>query len=128
RDVEVQPFGAAGLDITVRSHSLQHVPNNEGSPKSVTELRAGSRIEVEVEVVRLVYVVAAGVPLVQIDAAEVHYPEQGRDVIDDGEVDHVGRCVLHGADVEPFRVVRGRVFHKEEVAGRAVGVALHDHR
>ena len=42
-------------------------------------------IEVEVQVVRPIDVVAARVPLVEVDAAEVDDPEQRREVLHDRE-------------------------------------------
>ena len=85
------------------------------------------RIEVEVHVVRPVHVVAARVPLVEVDAAEVDHPQERGQVLDHREVDDVARLVLDGADLDPVRPRRGRALHEEELAGRAVRVALHDH-
>ena len=46
------------------------------------------------QVVGAVDVVAARVPLVEIDAAEVDDPEQRREILDDREVDDAPRRVL----------------------------------
>ena len=79
------------------------------------------------DVVGPVDVVAPRVPLVQVDAAEIHHPEQRGEILDHGEVDDVGRLVLDRAQLDPVRTRRGRALHEEELAPGPVGVALHDH-
>ena len=98
--------------------------------RALDHLREGdavARIEVEVEVVGPIDVVAAGIPLVQVDASQVDHPEEGREVLDDREVDHVARRMLDGAGFDPVRAGEGCALHEEERARCAVRVALHDH-
>jgi hypothetical protein len=81
-----------------------------------------------VKVIRPIDVVATRVPLVQIDAAQVDDPEQGGEVVHDGEVDDVAGGVLDRAGLDPLRPGSRRPLHEEEVAGGALRVALHHHR
>src|SRR5205085_8395444 len=82
--------------------------------------------EIEMEEVGPIGIVAARVPRVEIDAAQVDEPEQGWEVLHDRELHEAGR-VLDAADVDPLRPRLRRAFHVEEIALRAVRVALHDH-
>ena len=90
--------------------------------------RFGHRVEVEVQVVGPIDVVAARVPRVEVDAAEVDEPEQRRQVLDDREVDHAARAVRDRAGLDPRRPRRRRALHEERLAVGAVGIALHHHR
>jgi hypothetical protein len=65
--------------------------------------RAFTGIQVEVDVVGPIHVIAAGVPLIQIDAAQVDDPEERRQIVDDREVDDVARVVADGAGPDPLR-------------------------
>ena len=78
-------------------------------------------------VVGPVDVVAACVPLVQIDTAEIDHPEERRHVLDHRKVDDVSRRVLDRARLDPRRPRRRRALHEEELPRGAVRVALHDH-
>jgi hypothetical protein len=80
-----------------------------------------------VKIVRAIVVVAAAVPRVEIDTAEVDHPEQRSEIVDDGEVDDVGFHVTDGAGADPIRAVFGRALHEEKLAFGAIGVALHHH-
>ena len=80
------------------------------------------------QVVRPIDVVAARVPLVEIDAAEIDHPQQRRAILNHRKVDDVPRAVLDRADLNPVGPRRRRALHEEELAGRAVRVALHHHR
>ena len=55
--------------------------------RTCVEARAVAGIEIEVQVVGAIDVVAVGVPLIQVDAPEIDDPEQRRQVVDDREVD-----------------------------------------
>ena len=80
------------------------------------------------QIVRPVYIVAAGVPLIEIDAPEVDQPEQRRPVVDHGEVHDFAVAVIDRADADPWRTRRRRLFHEERRARCAVWIAPHDHR
>ena len=55
------------------------------------KVRPRYRVEIEMQIVRLIYVVAAGVPLIQIYAAQIHNPKQGRHILNDWEVNYIMR-------------------------------------
>ena len=63
-------------------------------------------IEIEVQVVRPVDIVAAGVPLIEIDAAEIDHPQQRRQVVDHREVHDFAVAVIDRADADPRRTWR----------------------
>src|SRR2546428_633252 len=96
------------------------------SQRSGAEARASRtrRIGADERVARAVHVVRAGVPGVQLDAAEVRDPGEARGVGHDREV----RLVPWGvADVHGLEPVRVRVRYPlliEELAVHAVGVPL----
>ena len=79
------------------------------------------------QIVGPVNIVAAGVPLIKINAPEIDYPQQGRQVLDHGKVNDVSRRMIDGADLHPRGSRRRRMLHEKEVARRPVGVSLHDH-
>ena len=80
------------------------------------------------QVVRTIDIVARGVPLIQVDAAEVDHPQQRRAILNHREVDDVPRAVIDRADLDPRGPRRRRALHEEELPRRAVRVALHHHR
>ena len=79
-------------------------------------------------VVGTIDVVALRVPLVQVDAPEIHHPQQRRHVVDDRKVDDVAVAVIDGAGADPFGTRRRRALHEEERPRGAVRIALHHHR
>ena len=127
RHVDMDAARAGRLHDARHREAGERVAQDErglGDPRE-GDVLAG--IEVEVEVVGSIDVVAARVPLIQVDAAEVHDPEESGHVLNDREVDDVTRSVLDGAGLDPLGPRRRCAFHEEERAGSAVGVALHDH-
>ena len=92
------------------------------------EGRAVAGIEIEVHVVRPVDVVAGGVPLIQIDAAEIDHPHQRGEILDHREQDDALRSVIDLADLDPRGARLRRALHEEEFARGAVRIALHHHR
>ncbi len=96
--------------------------------QDLREGRALDGVQVEVQVVRPVDVVAARVPLVQVDAAEVHHPQERGEVLDHRELDDVARGVLDGARLDPRRARVRRALHEEERALGAIRITLHHHR
>jgi hypothetical protein len=92
------------------------------------EGRTGHGIKVEVHIVGLMDVIALRVPLIEVNAAKVHDPEQGCNVVDDGKVDDVARLVLDGTCLEPRGMRLGYALHEEALPARPIGVALHHHR
>jgi hypothetical protein len=123
----VDALGAAGFHQRRNVEPLKGLADQQRDLTNPIEIRARHRIQIEMHVVRPVHVVAAGVPLVQVDAAQVHEPQQRSEVLDHREVDDVSAFVLDGTDIDPVGPRRRRPFHKKEFAGRAVRIALHDH-
>ena len=93
------------------------------------ERRAGTGIEIEVQMVGPVGVVAARVPRVEVDAAQVHDPEERGEVLHHGKGDQVGRLVHRSrrSRASPD-AADGRALHEEALPVDAVGIALHHHR
>src|ERR1044071_8575451 len=85
------------------------------------------RIKIEVKVIGPIDIVAARVPLVQIDAAEVDYPQERAEIADNGKIDDVSGRMLDGAGLDPFRSGLRSALHEEKLTGRAVRIALHHH-
>ena len=127
-DVDVQAARAGRLDDRLHSQALQPGAHDLRGLDDVAVRRLGNRIEVEVEIVGTIDVVAARVPRVQVDAAEVDDPEQRRQVLDHREIDHAARAVRDRAGLDPLGPRRRRALHEERLAGGAVGIALHHHR
>src|SRR5207302_7929293 len=76
RNVNVDALGPRRLREVGHAEAVQGLVHpSRGLPDSF-EGRAGDRIEVEVEIVGPVHVVASRVPLVQVDASEVDDPAQ----------------------------------------------------
>ena len=64
----------------------------------------GAGIEIEMKIIRPIDIVAARVPLVEVDAAEVDHPQQRGDILNHREIDDVARVVRDRAGLQP----RGR--------------------
>src|SRR5262245_49667604 len=80
------------------------------------------------DVIGAIHVVARRVPLIEVDAAEIDHPHQRGGILNHREVDDPFRSVIDRADFDPVGARRRRTFHEEELAGRAVRIALHHHR
>src|SRR6266446_7383088 len=102
RHVDVQALRARRLDVVRHPEAAQRLVDDERGLQHLCE-RRGAGIEVEVEIVGPIDVVAARVPLVEIDAAQVDEPQQRRHVLDDREPDDVAGVVLDLADLDPIR-------------------------
>jgi hypothetical protein len=81
-----------------------------------------------VHVIGPIDLVAPRVPLIQIDAPEVHRPQQRRKILHDRKIDNPFRAVIDRNGFDPFRSRRGRALHEEEIARRPVRISLHHHR
>ena len=129
RDVDVDALGAGRLDERRHAERLERVTHDERAARSTcANFTPGPGIEIEMQVVGAIDVVAARVPLIEIDAAEVDDPEQRREVLHHREVDHVPRLVLDRAGLDPLGMRLGDALHEEAFPLRAVRVALHHHR
>src|SRR5580704_11614818 len=79
------------------------------------------------EVVGAIHVVTARAPRIQINTAQINHPEEGRDMVDDREVDHVAGMVFDRTDGDRRRSRGRRAFHEEKPASDAVWITLHHH-
>ena len=125
--VDVDAPRARGLGVPAEAHLLQHLAHHQGDPADVGERHLGLGVEVDAQLVGMIGVAAAHRPGVDVDAAEVHRPEQGRRQVDDQQAGaasarEVDRCGAQVRDVAH----RGALL-EEEGAGGPVGVAL-EHR
>src|SRR5438309_5526673 len=95
--------------------------------KYSSEVRARHGVEIEMKIIRPVYVVTAGVPLIKIDATQIYHPKQGGQILYHRKVNYVSRRVADRADLDPLRSWMRRPFHKEELTCRAVRITFHYH-
>src|SRR5207237_3723498 len=107
---------------------FERLAHDQRALDDARERRAGAGIEIEVYIVRSIHVVTRGVPLIQIDAAEIDDPQECGFVLDHWKVDHVPAAVIDPADLDPRRAWRRSALHEEERAGGAVRIPLHHHR
>ena len=70
------------------------------------EGRARDRVQVKVQIVGTVHIIAFGIPLIQIDASQVDDPQEAGEIVDDREVDDVAGAMFDGAYVYPVRFTR----------------------
>jgi hypothetical protein len=124
----VYPFRSGRLRERLHAETFERVAHEERGLAHRLERSPRNRIKIEVQIVGTIDVVAACVPWVQIDAAEVHDPQQRREILHHGKIDDVARRVLDRARLDPFRTRRRRALHEEALARRAVRIALHHHR
>jgi hypothetical protein len=93
-------------------------------PKSrlahTAEVGAGYRIEIEVDVIGPIHVVASGIPGIEIDAAEIHEPQKRGKVLNDGKVDYVPGGVLDRTEPDPLGPA-GALFMKKNSASAPFG-------
>src|ERR1043166_7310899 len=85
------------------------------------------RIEVEVKIIGPVHVVAAGIPLIEIDTAEVNDPKQRTEIADGREMDDIWGGMLIRARLDPIRTGLRSTLHEEKSPAGAVRVAFHHH-
>jgi hypothetical protein len=90
------------------------------------EIRADHRIQIEVQEIGPVIVIAAGIPGVQIDTTQIDQPEQAGEVLGQRKLDHVAAPVNDRTDLGPVRTRPRGALHVEEIALRAVRISLHD--
>ena len=80
----------------------QRIAHDERGLEHGGERCSLGRVEIEVEVVGAVGVVASGVPLVEVDAAEIHDPEKRAEILHHREGDEVARVVHDLAGLDPL--------------------------
>jgi hypothetical protein len=91
------------------------------------EWGALNRVQIEMKVVWPVRVIASRIPRVEIDATEIHNPEERRQIMDDGKLDDVAGGMGDRTYIEPVRSRHWSAFLKEELATGAIRISLHDH-
>ena len=89
---------AGGLSIARHFEGVERVTHDKRRFQHALERCSGHRIQIEVQVVGPVDVVAARVPGIQIDAAEIDHPKQRGQILDHRKVDHIPGTVLDGTD------------------------------
>jgi hypothetical protein len=124
----VHPLRTGRLRQHGHLQRLERVADDQGGLDDFLERGAVTGVEVEMQVVGRIDVVARGVPLVQVDAPEVHHPQQRCLVLDHREVDDVAVAVIDPARLDPRRPRRRCALHEEEGPAGAVRIALHHHR
>ncbi len=125
--VHVDPARAARLRPADEPVLPQDLIRHRRDAPDLVPPDAGDGIEVHAE---LVGVIQVGVPhrvRIQVDAAEVHHPRELRGVADDDLVRAPTRGELELHHVDPGRPRRRRALLEEELAPRAVDVALQRH-
>src|SRR5881394_2095163 len=101
--------------------------NDERCFAHLVEPGIGYWVEIEMEIIGSVNVVAPGIPWVKINATEVDNPKQGCQVTHDGEIDYAGVSMFNGAGVDPVGPGHRRALLEKERATSTGGVPLHDH-
>ena len=80
---------------------IERLPDEQRRLEDLLERRSRTRIEVEMKIIGPIDVVAARVPLVEVDASEIDDPEQRGDILNHREIDDVARVVLDRAGLQP---------------------------
>jgi hypothetical protein len=128
RDVHVHAGRSRRLDHRRHAQTKQRVAHPQRRFAHHRERRSFDGIEVEVQIVGPVRVVAARVPLVEVDAAQVDRPQQSGGVVDDRKIDHTARAMFDRTAAQPRRAARRRTLHVEVIAADPIGIALEHHR
>ena len=105
---------------------LQYVTDAHRDALHLREGHAGLRIEVDAQLIGMIEVPAADRPRIEVDAAEVHRPDEMGEV---GRAQLLGRPAARERDgrrLQPLRSGLGHPLLEEEVALRAVREAFED--
>src|SRR6202040_1306490 len=97
-NVDVNPSRAGRLGVTRNVNFSQRFSDDESRFTYESEGSAGCGIEIEMQIVGPIDIIAARVPRIQVDASKVHDPQQGRKVLYHGKIDHVSRVMFNRAD------------------------------
>ena len=74
RDIDVHPFTACRLDIRRHTERNENIAHDERRFSHALERRI-ERIQIEVQIIGTVGIVARRVPGIEVDAAEVNDPQ-----------------------------------------------------
>ena len=127
RDVDVDAFRARRLGISRHAQRGQGLVHNARGLEDLIPA-GGAGIQVEVQVIWPIDIIAFRIPLIEIDASEIDHPEQGGEIVNDRKVDDVARVVLDPASANPVGARHWRTLHEKELSTGAVRIPLHDHR
>src|SRR5262249_26157978 len=128
RYVDMHASGSAGFHEWLHLQTLERVADDQRGFANVIEGCTRAGVQIEMNVVRTIDVIAARVPLIQVDASEIDYPEQRWHVVDDRKVNDIAGTVRDRTRANPFRTRDGGALHEEGVTRRAIRIAFHDHR
>src|SRR5258705_5607718 len=128
RNIDVDSLRARRFRVGGHTEAFETASHEQRGFPDLRERGSGRRIEIEMQIVGAIVVVAPRVPGVQIDATQVHHPQERRKVLDDGKIDGVSGPVENATGLDPVRAGRLRALHEEEVPVCAVRIALHHHR
>ncbi len=126
--VDVHAARSGGLRPAAEAVLIENVAHGEGHDADVLEGDAGRRVEIDAKLVGVVEVVRAHRVRVQVDAAEVHDPEELRRVAHDDLPRGAARRERELHRLDPVGVLLRRALLVEGLALRAVDISLQDDR
>src|ERR1700735_535858 len=126
-NVDVDSAGTCGFCVTGYFQGIERVANNQRRLENSFEFCPFNRIEIKLQKIGTVNIVAARVPGIQVNAAKIHNPHERRNVLDHREVDHISRAVLDGTHWNGRRPAGRGALHEEKSTVDAIWIALHDH-
>src|SRR5207244_3159626 len=124
RRQDVEPRRARGLGVRGEAELVHHLAHDERDLPDIRPLSVRSRVEIDQQIVGPLDVLNAGVPGVQLDAAEVDDPREGSGVVDHGEHGRVSARELDVLLAHELRVGRHPLL-VEEFSHHPVRVAHH---
>ena len=117
-----------GLRPADQAHVRQRISAGHGDVADLRPLDAGDRVEVDPQLIGMVEVVGTHGVRIEVDAAEVDDPGQGRRVVDDDLVGRPARRERELRRPDPVgRVVR-RALLEERLLGDPIDEPLEGHR
>ena len=118
---------AGGLNKRWQFQLVQRVVDYRSGLQHLVPGRSLDRIEIKVKVIGTVDIVTAGIPWVQVYAAQIDHPQERADIPDHWKIDDVAGSMLDAAGLDPFGSGRRGALHEEKIAPDSVGITLHDH-
>src|SRR5262249_10454123 len=112
RNVNMQSARTRGLNVTRHLQLVEASADQEGSLDDPAERRRSHRIEIEMQEVGPMDIIAPGIPRIEVYAAQINYPQQRCQVTDNRKADYVSGGMLDRADLYPIRPWRGRSLHE----------------
>src|SRR5947207_11704866 len=112
-------FGQAG-DF----QSVQPVADQQRDVAYTVEIGTFNRVQVKMQVIGSMDVIATRIPGVEVDAAQIDNPQERGEVAHDGKIDYPRVRMFDRACVDPVGAGDGRAFLKEKWAAGTIGVTL----